>query len=288
LICKTQTNKHWTSYGTGRRTRRFWILGVALAAALIGGQTAFANPFGVNITIADAMGAGTAGSVGREDNETEPGTVQHQIWDLEGFFLNGNSLSMIGGYDFSQGQTASGHTYTSGDIFIETNDVVWDINDINAAAAMDPNTGLSNRSTFANAVGWDYAIRMDFANNSYAVMQLTSSTMLQDTTDVNGSNPWRVADPFVAAYTGSLLFSSGLTGSQTGFLGWQGTSTHYAVEGIDLSFLGGGQQFLTHFTLECGNDLLTGQSSTGVPEPGILVLLGIGLAGVAWRKRAGL
>ena len=36
-----------------------------------------------------------------EDQEVEPGMVYNQSWDLEGFFLNGTSLTMIGGFDFS-------------------------------------------------------------------------------------------------------------------------------------------------------------------------------------------
>ena len=40
-----------------------------------------------------------------EDQEVEPGMVYNQSWDLEGFFLNGTSLTMIGGFDFEDGNT---------------------------------------------------------------------------------------------------------------------------------------------------------------------------------------
>ena len=45
-------------------------------------------------------------------------SVTGQQWDLEGFFLSGSELTMVGGFDFENGEYASGHTYLAGDIFI--------------------------------------------------------------------------------------------------------------------------------------------------------------------------
>ena len=100
------------------------LLTSCLAAAFIlslGINQSQANPYGTNITIHDSnpdTGNGTGINVGYEDNETEPGMVQSQVWDLEGFFLNGTTLTMIGGFDFLNGVVSGSSTYTSGDIFI--------------------------------------------------------------------------------------------------------------------------------------------------------------------------
>ena len=45
--------------------------------------------------------------------------VAEQKWDLEGFFLQGTTLTMIGGFDFLNGES----NYTSGDIFISIDQV---------------------------------------------------------------------------------------------------------------------------------------------------------------------
>jgi len=66
-----------------------------------------------DITIYDNRGTGTGWYGGNEDQEVEPGMVNTQAWDLEGFFLQGNSLSMVGGFDFKNGYEG----YKSGDIF---------------------------------------------------------------------------------------------------------------------------------------------------------------------------
>ena len=57
-----------------------------------------------NITIYDGNGTGTGWHGAQEDQEVEISCVTNQTWDLEGFFTNGNSLTMIGGFDFRSGQ----------------------------------------------------------------------------------------------------------------------------------------------------------------------------------------
>ena len=55
-----------------------------------------------DITIYDGDSSAATGWAGmQEDDETEPGTVQDQSWDLESFFSYGsNQLGMIAGYNF--------------------------------------------------------------------------------------------------------------------------------------------------------------------------------------------
>ena len=56
-----------------------------------------------------------------EDQEVEPGMAWNQKWDLEGFFRNGNMLSMVGGFNFETGGYDSyrDRYWGSGDIFFD-------------------------------------------------------------------------------------------------------------------------------------------------------------------------
>jgi len=79
-----------------------------------------------NITINDGRagngtwyGDNSNNTFAREDHEVEPGMQTGQKWDLEGFYLDGNILSMVGGYNFKNGESGNGITFTSGDIFDE-------------------------------------------------------------------------------------------------------------------------------------------------------------------------
>jgi len=74
--------------------------------------------FATNITIPDLNSSSSNSWYGtHEDQEVEPGMARSQAWDLEGFFVNGTVLSLVGGYDFKNG-AGSGKKFYSGDIFI--------------------------------------------------------------------------------------------------------------------------------------------------------------------------
>jgi len=62
------------------------------------------------------------------------------------------------------------------------------------------------------------------------------------------------------------------------------TKSDKLLDGFDLSFLDHGTEFYSHYTMECGNDNLMGKG-TVVPEPATLLLLGVGLLGMAYLKR---
>ena len=79
-----------------------------------------------NITILDGNANSETGWYGKgEDQEVEPGMVANQNWDMEGFFLDGLTLTIVGGFDFINGVVGNQDSgvdrkWTSGDIFIDT------------------------------------------------------------------------------------------------------------------------------------------------------------------------
>ena len=83
--------------------------------------TGNALALGMNITIFDNRPGNGGAGVGLEDQETEPGMINNQSWDLEGFFLNNSILTMAGGYDFKVGCWG----VQSGDIFIDIDEDTW-------------------------------------------------------------------------------------------------------------------------------------------------------------------
>lgn len=187
-----------------------------------------------------------------DDNEVEFGMQAHQKWDLEGFFLDGNELAMVGGFNFADGYGGM----EGGDLFI----------DVDGDADGED--------------GWDYAIVMDFDNETYTVFKLDENSVLSRVHDYNspGSDPFQyVSGGEVVAGQENVAFNySKVEGeNQFGVKGDRYNDTHYVVSGIDLGFLGT-TDFTAHYTMECGNDNLMGKGSISVPEPATLSLFSMG------------
>lgn len=267
-----------------------WTLAVGLFA-----QNAFAVQ--TEITVFDGQ-AGTSfggGGISVEDNETEPGTVPGQIWDLEGLFYDDTDtsaieLTIVGGFDFKNGATGNGITFHTGDIFIDVAGV-----DLGHSSGYDYVMHFTDRGNDddAQALNWTGS-----DTTPYQVIELDSDSQLNDVyySSLNFSSPYtynsggNAPDPNV---TGNAQYSaSDITG--TGFAGEDGNNNHYSLT-VDITWLevlhGEGKDI--HLTIGCGNDMIAGSISGGgfpAPDGGLtLVMLGMGLAGMGvvsrrWRK----
>jgi len=250
------------------------------SALLMTAANVSATSYGDNITIYDGTedASHTGTGTGREDNETEPGMVNNQLWDLEGFFQNGNTLSMVGGYNFATGKGG----YNSGDIFIDTN-----------ASYGKDDTFTSNTSgnqEIQNNFGYEYVLDLNFTDNTYNVYALNGYSYTvtawfpANENDTPGSNPWRYSkEGSLISQNNSFSFTNQADITDTTL---SVNDTHYAVTGLDLSFMPAGIDFVAHFTMGCGNDNLMGSGTTApVPEPATMMLFGTGITGLAALQR---
>ena len=257
---------------------------------------------GTDITIYDGTGQGTTGwyrgqsssDVVAEDQEVEPGTLDNQAWDLEGFRVNGTTLGIVGGWNFIQGDGTDpgGGKILSGDIFIGTG-ALSNVTYGSGAAGTGSQDNLGVDGTITNSFGYNYVIDIYWEYGYYSVYQITPDTYLNPVyySQFDHSNPWQFdefynsgegIDPTktyyipVEGYQG-LQFSyfEGLSDAEAG--DYEGDTHNVAL--FDLSFLDEGTEFTAHFTQECGNDNLMGHGTT-VPLPPAVLLLGSGLLGI--------
>ncbi len=263
--------------------KTFNIIFVGMISLLVFGMAAnvFALNLGTNITVYDGSSSKDTGWYGKnEDNEVEPGCEQAQSWDLEGFFLTGNDLQVIGGFDFLNGNKG----ILVGDVFIDID------------GAFDPNsyTMQSNgQKDISNNFGYEYVFDLDVENGTYELYDISGGGVTTTVYYKSNylSNPYRYVDGGIKIGSGSLSYLAGLSDSQVNNLSG---GLHYALLGLDLNFIAG-KDFTAHLTLGCGNDNLMGSGTVPfmspapatVAEPATMILLGLGLVflGGISRKR---
>jgi hypothetical protein len=232
---------------------------------------------GTNITISDTVFTGSDWYSDREDQEVEPNCLTGQVWDLEGFFLNGSTMFVVGGYDFKDGYPAGVNSWDVGDIFFDTDgDAIYGVDAQGSGG--DQSYPIVNNDIFK----YNYALRLNFLDYTYNLYTLDSNSTLRVFFNQNDeSNPWRYVEDGQTPYTsGDFNFYEGLNDDQVAGL-QGGDGSHYAIE-FTLPFVIG-DSFIAHLTYECGNDNMM----ASVPDAGIMWLLGPALLslGLLGRRR---
>lgn len=252
--------------------------------------TAFAIS-GTNITIYDDNSKSTStwyNNAHGEDQEVEPGNEIGQKWDLEGFFLNDSLLTLVGGFNFKNGESI----FKGGDIFIDvTGDAKY------GSDVTSPYSGNGYKTT-TNTLGYDYVVdlKLDGTILKYAIIALDSDSRVSTPLYKSnyGSGPFEYIENgnIVSGYQ-NAVYKAGLSDQETGFAGdyysyCQLIKTHNALT-VDLTSLfdiiGYGKKFTVSYTMGCGNDHMVGSGTSPVPEPATMLLFGTGLVGFAGIAR---
>ncbi|MDB6114408.1 MAG: hypothetical protein JWQ62_1353 [Lacunisphaera sp.] len=238
----------------------------------------------VDITVADNdptanwFGTDSRAFTGHEDNETEFGTINSQVWDMEAFVVSGSTLYIVGGYNMQAGEDG----WKPGDLFIKVG---------GSNPTYNPLT--VGETTISNSLyGYSYAVDLSQpvgATGSTASAYALANTSTLDTVNWGdrGANPWRYDSGGSLTANSAINYSSGHADGDAALvaLGLGGlTGGSHNILSVDLSFLSvaAGTDVFFSYTMECGNDSLKGEYGGGfdrVPDAtSSALLIGLGLA----------
>lgn len=224
-----------------------------------------------------------------ESQETEPGTITGNIWDLKSFnnINAGQDLSLVGGFNFKLGEEG----YTGGNLFISTTGKpLFGEN----APGLKPVTVLGGNAQIYNNFGYNYVVTFNFTAGTYQVYSIPQyiddqhkGAILKTTSYSNGangesfldSNPWKYYSGGTPGSNGSLTFDSS-----------DPNNFKLTLAGLlGLTEFANAADIWLFYTYQCGNDIMVGETvGSKVPIPPSALLLGsglLGLVGLGWRRR---
>jgi len=271
------------------RTRTIGLV-VAMVTAVFGAGELLAVNFGTEITISDDDGVNGYGSwyqKSHEDNEVEPFAATGQRYDMEGFFLDGDLLTMVGGYNFWNYPTGM----RPGDLFVGLGEVLY------GDSILDEGYVWDDGQYIPNVFGYDYVFDLKFGTGTYDLYAISEETHFLKSINSDGlgeSNPWRYCEGGDYLGSGDLTYwntpldDDDLEGDASHLVG----GDHYAVQ-INLSVLNlaPDTEFTAHFTEKCGNDNLMGKGNTDIPSTPLpdggstLILMGAAIIAAAGTRK---